>query len=210
MTRRIVVADDHLVVRQGLRMILESAGYEIVGEAADGEEALRICLKLKPDVAILDLEMPHLSGTDCARVIGRLAPEIATIILTMHDDERYLSAALRAGVSGYVLKSQPADDLLKAIEAASRGRVHLGSSASRAAIRDSLRLGATRDETLTTREREVLNLVAEGNATKEIATVLGISVKTAESHRMRVMKKLDVHNTAGLVRYAIREGLAFP
>ncbi len=210
MTRRIVIADDHVIVRDGLRMLLERAGHQLVGEAADGVQALELCVQHKPDIAILDLGMPLLGGTDCAREIRRVSPRTSTIVLTMYDEHRYLSEAIRAGVSGYVLKSRPAEELLKAIEAVSRGNVYLGSSMSRSAIRDTIDNLDTRNDALTSREREVLNLVVDGKATKEIATALGISVKTAESHRVRIMKKLDVHNAAGLVRYAIREGLVLP
>jgi DNA-binding NarL/FixJ family response regulator len=209
MTHRIVIADDHLIVREGLAMLLGRAGYDMVGEAADGVEALRLCNELRPDVAVLDLGMPLLNGADCAREIRRGSRDTATILLTMYDEDRYLAEAIRAGVSGYVLKSRPAEDLLKAIEAVLRGDLYLGSSISQRAIREARERESPKD-TLTTRERQVLNLVVAGKATKEIASDLGISVKTAESHRVRIMKKLDTHNTAGLVRYAIREGLVLP
>jgi len=206
MNPRIVIADDHLIVREGLTMLLERAGYDLVGAASDGMEALRLCTELRPQIAVLDLAMPLLSGADCAREIRRASPRTSTILLTMYDQDRYLADAIRAGVSGYVLKSGPAEDLLKAIEAVLRGDLYLRSATSHTAVREALET-ETPNDALTTRERQVLNLVVDGKATKEIAAALGISVKTAESHRVRIMKKLNTHNTAGLVRYAIREGL---
>ena len=210
MTRRIVIADDHLIVREGLRVLLEQAGFELVGEALDGVTALRLCGELQPDVAVLDLGMPLLNGADCAREICRLSPKTATVVLTMYDDDRYLTETIRAGAMGYVLKSAPADELLEAIDVVLEGDVYvLGEALSRDALRETLERKSPND-LLTTRERQVLNLVVAGRATKEIASDLGISVKTAESHRVRIMKKLNTHNTAGLVRYAIRLGLVLP
>jgi DNA-binding NarL/FixJ family response regulator len=210
MTRRIVIADDHLIVREGLRMLLEQAGFELVGEALDGVTALRLCAELQPDVAVLDLGMPLLNGADCAREIRRVSPKTATIVLTMYDESRYLSETIRAGAVGYVLKNAPAEELLDAIDAVLRGDVYvLGESLTREALRETLDRKSPND-LLTTRERQVLNLVVAGRATKEIASDLGISTKTAESHRVRIMKKLNTHNTAGLVRYAIRVGLVLP
>jgi len=210
MSRRIVIADDHLLVREGLRVLLEQAGFELVGEALDGVTALRLCGELQPDVAVLDLGMPLLNGADCAREIRRVSPKTATIVLTMYDDDRYLTETIRAGAMGYVLKSAPADELLEAIDVVLSGDVYvLGETLTREALRDTLERKSPND-LLTTRERQVLNLVVAGRATKEIASDLGISIKTAESHRVRIMKKLNTHNTAGLVRYAIRVGLALP
>jgi two-component system, NarL family, response regulator NreC len=210
MSRRIVIADDHLIVREGLRVLLEQAGFELVGEALDGVTALRLCGELQPDVAVLDLGMPLLNGADCAREIRRVSPKTATIVLTMYDDDRYLTETIRAGAMGYVLKSAPADELLEAIDAVLSGDVYvLGETLTREALRDTLERKSPND-LLTTRERQVLNLVVAGRATKEIASDLGISIKTAESHRVRIMKKLNTHNTAGLVRYAIRVGLVLP
>jgi two-component system response regulator NreC len=210
MSRRIVIADDHLIVREGLRVLLEQAGFELVGEALDGMTALRLCGELQPDVAVLDLGMPLLNGADCAREIRRVSPKTATIVLTMYDDDRYLTETIRAGAMGYVLKSAPADELLEAIDVVLSGDVYvLGETLTREALRDTLERKSPND-LLTTRERQVLNLVVAGRATKEIASDLGISIKTAESHRVRIMKKLNTHNTAGLVRYAIRVGLVLP
>ena len=210
MSRRIVIADDHLIVREGLRILLEQAGFELVGEALDGVTALKLCGEFQPDVAVLDLGMPLLNGADCAREIRRVSPKTATIVLTMYDEDRYLSETIRAGAAGYVLKSAPADELLDAIDAVLRGEIYvLGETLTRDALRETLERKSPND-LLTSRERQVLNLVVVGRATKEIACDLGISVKTAESHRMRIMKKLNTHNTAGLVRYAIRVGLVLP
>lgn len=210
MSRRIVIADDHLLVREGLRLLLVQAGFDLVGEALDGVTALNLCAELKPDVAVLDLGMPLLNGVDCAREIRRVSPRTATIVLTMYDEDRYLSEAIRAGAAGYVLKSAPADELLDAIDAVLHGNVYvLGETLTPNTLRETLERKSPND-LLTTRERQVLNLVAAGRATKEIASDLGISVKTAESHRVRIMRKLNTHNTAGLVRYAIRVGLVLP
>jgi len=210
MPTRILLADDHVIVRQGLRALLERAGLEVVGEAADGHEAVRLAGDLHPDVAILDFAMPRLNGLDAAKEVRRRSSATRTILLTMHTEDHYVLEALQAGVSGYVVKTQAAGDLVRAIHEVCRKAIYLSPVVSRAIV-DAYRGKATPQvDLLSSRERQVLQLVAEGKTTKEIATLLGVSVKTAESHRTRLMRKLEIHDTAGLVRYAIRRGLIQP
>jgi DNA-binding NarL/FixJ family response regulator len=203
---RILLADDHLIVRQGLKVLMQREGFEIVGEAADGQQAVRLARDHCPDVAVLDFAMPVLNGLDAAREILRSCPRTRVILLTMHTEDRYVHEALRVGVSGYVVKSQASADLVRAIREVSRDMTYLSPRVSRTVVQAYLAKSDAPDP-LTPREREVLRLVAEGKTTKEIAAILGISVKTAEAHRIRVMKKLETHNTASTVRYAIRQGL---
>lgn len=208
MAIRILLADDHNIVRQGLRALLERANFEIVAEAGDGQEAVRLAETLKPDIAVLDLVMPLLNGLDAGRqIIQRGAG--AVILLTMHTGEHHVAAALKAGIRGYLLKSQAAEDLVHGIREVSRGRIFLSPEVSRIVV-DGYLSGTTLTDPLAPREREVLQLVAEGKTSKEIAVQLGLSVKTAESYRTHIMEKLDIHETAGLVRYAIRRGLITP
>lgn len=210
MLQRILLADDHLIVRQGLRSILEKELYTVVGEAGDGREAIRLAQELSPDIAVLDLSMPLLNGLDAAREIVKVSPQTKVILLTMHTEDPYVMDALRAGIRGYVLKTQAAQDLVQAIREVSRGSMYLSPGISRALVEAYLAKSELPPDPLTPREREVLQLVAEGKTTKEAAAVLGVSVKTAESHRTRIMEKLDIHETASLVRYAIRRGLVQP
>jgi two-component system, NarL family, response regulator NreC len=207
---RVLLADDHQIVRQGLRSLLEKAGHEVVGEASDGREALKLARTLLPDIAVLDLSMPLLNGLDAAHEIRRIAPEIKTILLTMYTDKGYVLQALRAGARGYVLKTQAAEDLIRAIREISRGEVYLSPGVALSVVDAYLQKTDPAADPLTPRERQTLQLIAEGKSTKEIARVLSISFKTAESHRNRIMKKLDIHEVAGLVRYAIRRGLVNP
>jgi DNA-binding NarL/FixJ family response regulator len=207
MAIRIVMAEDHQIVRQGFKALLEQDGFEVVGEAGDGHEAVRLIEKLKPDVAIVDIAMPLLNGIDVAREVPRVSPDTRTILLTMHTDSSYILEALRAGVTGYLVKTRAVEDLTKAIREVCRGAVYLSSNVSREAVDAYLANGDVDPNPLTARERQVLQLVAEGRSTKEVASVLGISVKTAESHRCRIMRKLGIHQTAGLVRFAIRQGM---
>ena len=208
MAIRILLADDHNIVRQGLRALLERANFEVVAEAGDGQEAVRLAETLKPDIAVLDLVMPVLNGLDAGRQIIQRGAS-AVILLTMHTGEHHVAAALRAGIRGYLLKSQAAEDLVHGIREVSRGRIFLSPEVSRIVV-DGYLSGTTLTDPLAPREREVLQLVAEGKTSKEIAAQLGLSVKTAESYRTHIMEKLDIHETAGLVRYAIRRGLITP
>lgn len=207
MRLRVLVADDHIMVRQGLKAIMEREGLDVVGEAADGHEASRLAKDLHPDVAVLDLAMPLLNGLDAAREIVQVSPKTKTILLTMYTEDQYVMEALRAGVRGYVLKSQAPSDLIQAIREAYQGTIYLSPGVSRALVEAYLAKTDIPPDPLTPRERQVLQLVAEGKTTKDVAVLLGISVKTAESHRTRLMEKLGIHETAGLVRYAIRMGL---
>lgn len=209
-THRILLADDHAIFRQGLKGLLEREGFHVVAEAGDGREAVRLTQEIKPDVAILDLAMPFLDGTDAAKEIAQISPETRTILLTMHSEEPYVVKALQSGLRGYVLKTQSASDLVGAIEEVARGGIYLSPGVSQAIAQAYMMGSETHPNSLTLRERQVLQLVSEGKTTKEVAQVLGISPKTADSHRTRIMTKLGIHDTAGLVRYAIREGLIQP
>jgi len=210
MPTRVSLADDHALIRQGLKALLEKQGFQVVCEASNGQEALRSVEKTQPDVAIVDISMPVLNGVDAARELKKSAPKTKVILLTQHDEDQYVTEALRAGVKGYVLKSQAAEDLVYAIQEVCRGSVYLSPNISRAVVDAYLSKNFVSSDSLSGRERQVLQLVSEGKSTKDVAVHLGISVKTAESHRARLMKKLDIHETASLVRYAIRRGLIQP
>jgi DNA-binding NarL/FixJ family response regulator len=204
---RIVLADDHQIVRQGFRALLEKEGFEVVGEASNGHEALRLVGEVKPDLALLDISMPLLNGIDAAREIQKISPQTRTILLTMFSEDHHVLDALRAGVRGFLLKTRAVADLEHAIREVCRGGVYLSSGLSRDVV-DAFFDDRRLDESpLSPRERQVLQLVAEGKTTKEVAQFLGVSVKTAETHRGRIMAKLNIHETAGLVRYAIRRGI---
>lgn len=204
---RVLLADDHQLFRQGLRALLENAGHEVIAEAADGHEALKLSEALHPEIAVLDLSMPILNGLAAAQELRRVARDTKTILLTMYSDRSYVLQALKAGAKGYVLKTQAADDLDRAIREVRNGEVYLSSTISASVVDAYLHKIDENDDPLTPRERQTLQLVAEGNTTKEVAKLLNISFKTAESHRNRAMKKLDIHDVAGLVRYAISRGL---
>jgi DNA-binding NarL/FixJ family response regulator len=206
---RVILADDHLIVRQGLRMVLEKEHIEVLGEASDGLEAIRLIKELLPEIAVLDLDMPGLDGLSVLREATRVSPQTRTIILTRHMEEPYAVEALRIGARGYVLKTQASTDLVAAIRHVDRGEVYLSPKISNAVVRAFL-TNPDAPRKLSVRERQVLQLVGEGHSTKKIAVLLGISVKTADTHRTKVMEKLDIHQTAGLVRYAIRNGLIEP
>jgi DNA-binding NarL/FixJ family response regulator len=207
MPLQVLLADDHVLVREGIKATLEAHGLEVVGEASEGRVAVALAKELRPDVAVWDIAMPGLNGVEATRAVLRDLPELRVILLTVHTEEVYVTEALRAGVSGYVLKKQASVELIQAIEEVSHGNTYLSPGISRAVV-EALR-GESRPpgETLTSREREVLQLIAEGKTTKQIGVLLGISVKTAETHRSRLMDKLEIRDTANLVRYAIRNGL---
>jgi DNA-binding NarL/FixJ family response regulator len=208
---RVLIADDHGIVRSGIRLLLEQQGdIEVVGEAANGAEARELAIKERPDLAILDVKMPKLTGLQATREIKQQAPEVAVLILSMHDDERYLFEALKAGASGYVLKAQADTDLLAAIRAVERGEPFLTPEAQRTLIKDVLERGSSGEEELTPREEEVVKLVAEAHTTKQIAEILHLSEKTVENHRANAMRKLGMRDRVELVRYAIRRGLIEP
>lgn len=207
MNLRILLADDHQVVRQGLRALLEREGYEVVGEASNGLEAVQLAQGLHPDVAVLDLAMPLLNGIGAAREILRESPQTRTILLTMYTEGPFVHEALRAGIRGYVAKTQVAEDLLVAIRDVAQGKIYLSPMVSEAAVQVLQGNGEPSRDPLTPREVQVLQLLAEGKSTKGTAALLGISDKTVESHRYRIMEKLNIHDTPGLVRQAIRRGL---
>lgn len=207
---RIVLADDHVVVRQGLRTLLEREKFQVVAEASDGQEAIRLTEAHHPDIAVIDISMPILNGIDTVRELGRSCPKTKTILLTQHEEDQYIREALEVGVKGYVVKNQVASDLVHAIQQVSRGQFYLSPGVSRAVVEAYRTKSSTPVDPLTARERQVLQLIAEGKSTKDTASLLGISVKTAESHRMRLMQKLDIHETASLVRYAVRRGIVQP
>jgi DNA-binding NarL/FixJ family response regulator len=207
---RVLLADDHPIFLQGLKVLLEPDEFDVVGMASDGRQAVKMAEKLNPDVVILDLAMPLLNGLDAAREIGKVSPKIKKILLTNYTDEQYVLDALRAGVNGYLVKTKASADLIQAIHEVSRGALYLSSGVSRELLQAYLENEASRVNPLSGREREVLQLIAEGKTTKESADILGVSPKTIETHRMRLMDKLDIYETAGLVRYAIRRGVIQP
>ncbi len=212
---RVLLADDHHLVRQALRALLEKAeGIEVVGEAEDGREAAKLAQRLRPDVAVLDVAMPVLNGIQAAERIRRLQIPTRVVILSMHKDESLVRRALRSGAHGYLLKSAVSEELLLAVRAAVRDEIYLSPAISRTVVEDLLTAGATAEpvdafDQLTQREREVLQLIAEGHTNIKIAKLLAISVKTVEKHRANLMSKLDVHDIAGLVRIAVKHKLIF-
>jgi two-component system response regulator NreC len=208
---RILLADDHGVVRKGLRFLLErQQGMEVVGEAGDGREALRLAESASPDVVIMDIAMPLLNGIEATAQIVKRDPRIAVIILSMHSDEDYLLSALNAGAKGYLLKDSAEVDLVRAIQAVRRGTPFFSPEIAKTMLEDYMRFLQQRNlqdsyELLTEREKEVLQLLAEGKSNKEVASILDISVYTVDSHRMHLMQKLNLHNTAEIVLYAVRK-----
>lgn len=212
-TLRIVLVDDHVLVRDGLRKILESRhGWQVVGEAGDGREAVRRVTELKPDVVVLDLAMPHLSGIEAIQQIARRVASVRILVLSMHAEEVYVTRALRAGAHGYLLKDSAATDLLSAVTAVAEGKSFFSPAVSRVMLNDYVRQLADRGvmdryDTLSEREREVFQLIAEGRPNKEIATLLGISPATVETHRARVMEKLELHSGVEIALYAVRKGI---
>jgi DNA-binding NarL/FixJ family response regulator len=206
----LLLAEDHVMVRQGLRALLEQAGMVVIGEASDGLEALRLAQAHQPEVAVMDITMPHLNGLETARRLREVVPQTKIIVLTMHTEEPYVLEALQAGAVGYVLKTQAAVDIVQAIHAALQGAIYLSPRIASTVVQAYLIGSTLPPDPLTSREREIVQRIAEGQTTKEIAAHLGLSVKTVESHRINLMRKLDIHETASLVRYAIRRGLTPP
>jgi two-component system, NarL family, response regulator NreC len=210
---RVLIADDHGVVRKGLRLLLEQyPEIEVVGEAANGREIVRLATELSPNVILMDVAMPLLNGIDAAEQIGRTNDQIGVIMLTMHADEGYLLRALNAGVRGYLLKESAEGDLLRAVQAVSQGKPFFSPAITQTLLEDYMRVlkedGLSDSfELLTAREREVLQLLAEGKTNKEVASILEISLYTVESHRTNLMQKLNLHNTAEIVLYAVRKNL---
>jgi DNA-binding NarL/FixJ family response regulator len=209
---RLLIADDHTLVRQGLRRILEGQpGWEVVAETGDGREAVRLTAELRPDVVLLDIAMPHLNGVEAMQQIERRVPGVRVLVLSMYSDEAYVTRAIRAGASGYLLKDSADTDLIKGITAVAQGKSFFSPAAARVIVDNYARPTATgvadRFDSLSEREREVFQLVAEGYSNKEVAEMLHISPATVETHRAHVMEKLDLHSTAELVLCAVRRGI---
>ena len=208
---RVLLADDHVLVRSGIRMILETLeGVQIVAETADGRDALALVESLRPDVALLDISMPNLNGIETATRIRIRFPQTRVVILSMHAGEDYVAQALRAGASGYLLKDATPAELESALRAVARGETYLSPRISGAVVERSLRSADVATgplDALTPRQREILQLIAEGRSTKEMAAQLGVSVKTVETHRALLMDRLGIHDVAGLVRLAVRAGI---
>lgn len=209
---RILLGDDHTLMRQGLRKILEERpDWEIVAEAGDGRTAVQQTVSLGPDVAVLDIGMPILNGIEATAQIRRRSPAVGVLILSMHADEVYVTQAVRAGARGYLLKDSAGSDLIGAISAVATGKSFFSPPIARVMLDDYARRlaeqGLDRYDSLSEREREVFQLVAEGRSTKEVAEVLSISPATIETHRAHILQKLDIHNTAELVLYAVRRGV---
>ena len=209
MTTRILIADDHGIVRGGLRLLLDrQPDLEVVAEAADGVEAVQKALALRPNLAILDVSMPKLTGLQAAREIKAHAPEIDVLVLSMHDDERYVFEALKAGASGYVLKREADQDLVDAVRSIGRGEPFLTNAATETLVREWMADDAMGPrEPLSPREQEVLKLIAEAHTNRQIGEILHLSEKTVESHRGNILRKLGMRDRVELVRYAIRRGL---
>lgn len=204
---RILLADDHRVVREGVRALLERNGFAVVAEASDGFDATRLARSVPHDISLIDLTMPRMNGLDCTRAIRAHVPGARVIILTMHEDKDKIGAILRAGARGHVCKSQASEELCTAIQEVASGGTYLSPRAAGVLFDAYVNGGTAGDDDLTLRERQVLQLVAEGCSTKEIASALGVTGTTAESYRSRLMSKLNIHDTATLVRYAIRNGV---
>jgi DNA-binding NarL/FixJ family response regulator len=209
---RILIADDHEVARQGIRALLEShPGWEVCAEAKDGREAVELANNSKPDMALLDIGMPNLNGLDAARQILAMSPAIRILILTMHDAEQVVREVLAAGARGFVLKSDAARDLVAAVDALQHQRTFFTTRVTQMALngyrRQEKESQPSAKAVLTPREREVIQLLAEGKTSKEVAVALKLSVKTAETHRTNLMRKLDLHSVADLTLYAIRNGI---
>ena len=210
---RILLGDDHTLVRQGFRKILEERPeWQVVGEASDGRDAIRQAAQVDPDVAVLDIGMPLLNGIEATRQIVRRHPDIHVLILSMHSDEAYIIQALKAGARGYLLKDSADTELIRAIEAVAAGKSFFSPAVAKVMLDDYVRQMSEKGivdrlESLSEREREIFQLVAEGRSNKDIAELLGVSPTTVETHRAHILQKLDVHNTAELVLYAVRRGV---
>ncbi len=211
---KVLLADDHTIVRQGLRALLDSQeDIEVVGEAKDGRQAFEKTKELLPDVVVIDITMPNLNGVEATRQIKKLNQEIKVLVLTVHDNEEYVHQILQAGASGYLLKESAVSDLVSAINAVKEGDIFLSPSISKVVVKDYIRhaVDGSGDfdslDVLTGREREVLQLIAEGHTNREVAHNLKLSVKTVDVHRSHIMEKLNIHDITGLVKYSIRKGL---
>jgi two-component system, NarL family, nitrate/nitrite response regulator NarL len=207
---KVLVADDHPVVRKGLQTCLaKQPKLRIVGEAADGDEALRKARELSPDVVLMDISMPGMNGLAVTEVLRRELPQMKVLVLSVHSNKQYIFRVIQAGAHGYVSKEAPPEELLRAIESVYGGEPHFSEDIARAALSEFVSSGGKKEPfaQLTIREREVLVLIAEGQSNKEIADKLGIGVRTIETHRERIMRRLNIHSVAGLTKYAIANGL---
>ncbi len=210
---RILLADDHTVVRKGLRLLLEShPGFTVVADAANGREAVAMAEEYKPDVIVMDVAMPILNGIEAARQILARAPQVSVVFLSMHADESYVLRALKAGARAYLLKDSAEQDLIHAVEAVGGGKAFFSPAISRMLMEDYMRQMRERQvddsyDLLTTREREILQLFAEGRSNKDVANLLNLSLYTVETHRSNIFQKLNLHSTAELILYAIRKGV---
>jgi len=214
MAVRVVLADDHEIFRQGLRSLIEeSDGIQVVGEASDGRTVISLVGELGPDVVIMDVAMPHLNGIEATRQIVGQDHQAKVVALSMHSDTEFISRMLEAGASAYLLKDGPFEELISAVKEVVQGKIHLSPSIAGAVVQDYLRRLPQKDrsvyELLTPREREVLQLMAEGHSAKEAAADLGVSAKTVSTHRRNIMEKLDLHSVPELTKFAIRQGLTF-
>jgi two-component system response regulator NreC len=212
-TLRIVLADDHTLFRQGLRRVLEEQpGWHVVAEASDGAEAVRLTLEWEPQIVILDIAMPRLNGVEATRQIGRRLPDVRILIVSMYSDDLYITQALQAGAHGFILKDSADADLVRAVRDLAAGKSYFSPDVSKVVLDDYVRHLADRGVTdrfdaLSEREREVFQLIAEGHSNKEIAHLLHVSPGTVETHRARIMEKLDLHSAAEIVLYAVRKGV---
>jgi len=210
---RIILAEDHAVMRRGLRLVLEEQkDFQVVGEAGDGREAVALVESLKPDVAVLDITMPNMNGIEAARQISAKQPGVSIVVLSMHSDEGYVLRALKAGARGYLLKESPEADLIHAIRSVSQGKAFFSPAVSRMLVEDYVRQLQDKDiedsyELLTQRERELLQLIAEGKSNKDVANMLNLSLYTVETHRGNIMEKLNLHSVPELILYAVRKGV---
>ena len=210
---RIVLADDHAVMRRGLRLVLEQQeDFQVLGEANDGREAINLVESCKPDVAVHDITMPNLNGIEAARQIIAKQPNVAVVILSMHSDEGYVLRALKAGARGYLLKESPEADFIQAVRSVSEGKAYFSPAVSRMLVEDYIRQLQDKDiedsyDLLTPRERELLQLIAEGKSNKDIANMLNLSLYTVETHRSNILEKLNLHSVPELILYAVRKGV---
>ena len=211
---KVLLVDDHTIVRQGLKALLDfQDGIEVVGEAEDGRQAIEKAKELVPDIIVIDITMPNLNGIEATRQLKKVNSEMKVLVLTVHDNEEYVHQILQAGASGYLLKESAVSDLVSAINAVKKGDIFLSPSISKVVVKDYIRHAAGESgdfdslNVLTSREREVLQLIAEGHTNKAIAHLLKLSVKTVDVHRSHIMEKLHIHDVTGLVKYSIRKGL---
>ena len=207
-TINVLLVDDHAMVREGLAaLVADDPGIRIVGQCGDGLKVFEQVARLRPDVAVIDIALPGLNGLEVCRHLSSRAKDTAVLILTMYDDEQFVAKALENGASGYLTKESAGEQLSEAIRTVARGQMYLGPNVSSAVLKRAARDGKDSYETLTTRERQVLHMIAEGKTNSQIAAELDVSIKTVDTHRLRLTRKLDIHDQTGLVRYVLRRGI---